>query len=196
MDTKVSPLHVAATRDEDRVVGVITVAFAADPAMRWLYPDPFGYVTGFPELVRAFGRSALEHGWVHEVSNFAGAAIWLPPGTDADKAALGRVIESTVDAERVPRVFEVLGQLDGYHPTESHWYLPFIGVDAPWQRRGLGSLLLSHALEQVDREHSRAYLETAAPANIPLYQRHGFELVGRIEVSSAPVLYPMVRPAQ
>jgi ribosomal protein S18 acetylase RimI-like enzyme len=146
--------------------------------------------------VGAFGRSALERGSAHEVSNFAGAAIWLPPGIDADKAVLGHVIESTVDAERVPRVFEALGQLGRYHPTESHWYLPFIGVDAPRQRRGLGSRLLSHALEQVDREHSRAYLETANPANIPLYQRHGFELVGRIEVPSAPVLYPMVRPAQ
>jgi ribosomal protein S18 acetylase RimI-like enzyme len=196
MDTKVSTLHVAATRDENRVVGAITVAFAADPAMRWLYPDPLGYVTSFPKLVRAFGRSAFEHGSVHEVSNFAGAAIWLPPGIVADNAALGRVIENTVDAERVPRVFEVLGQLDRHHPTESHWYLPFVGVDAPQQRRGLGSLLLSHALAQVDREHSRAYLETANPANIPLYQRHGFQLVGRIEVSSAPVLYPMVRPAK
>lgn len=193
---EVSTAHVAATRDADRVVGVITVAFVADPAMRWLYPDPSGYLTGFPKLVGAFGRSALEHGSAHEVSNFAGAAIWLPPGIDADKAVLGRVIESTVDAERLPRVFEALGQLDRYHPTESHWYLPFIGVDAPRQRRGLGSLLLSHALEQVDREHSRAYLETANPANIPLYRRHGFELVGRIEVPSAPVLYPMVRPAQ
>jgi GNAT superfamily N-acetyltransferase len=196
MDTKVSTLHGAATRDEDRVVGVMTVAFAADAAMRWLYPGPFGYVTGFPKLVRAFGRSAFEHGSVHEVSNFAGAAIWLPPGIDADKAALGRVIESTIDAERVPRVFEVLGQLDRYHPAEAHWYLPFIGVDAPRQRRGLGSLLLSRSLEQVDREHNRAYLETANPETIPLYQRHGFELVGRIVVSSGPILYPMVRPAQ
>jgi len=193
---KTSTVHVAATRDEDRVVGVITVAFAADPAMRWLYPDVSKYLSGFPKLVRAFGGGAFEHGSAHEVSDLAGTAIWLPPGIDADKAALVRVIESTVDAERVPRVFEALGQLDRYHPTESHWYLPFIGVDTPRQGRGLGSLLLSYALEQVDREHCRAYLETANPANIPLYQRHGFELVGRIELPSAPVLYPMVRPGR
>ena len=185
-----------APRDEDRVVAVITVAFVADPAMRWLYPEASAYVTGFPQLVRAFGRCAFEEGSAHEVSGFAGAAIWLPPGAEADKAVLGRVIERTVGAERVPKVFEALGQLDRVRPAEPHWYLPFIGVDAPRQRRGLGSLLLSHALEHVDRAHSRAYLETANPANVPLYQRHGFELVRTIELSSTPRLFAMVRPAR
>jgi GNAT superfamily N-acetyltransferase len=69
-------------------------------------------------------------------------------------------------------------------------------VDAPRQRRGLGSLLLGHALEQVDRERTPAYLETANTANIPLYQRHGFELLTTITLTPAPALYPMIRPAR
>lgn len=193
---KTAGVRTVATVDTDRVVGIIAVAFVADPAMRWLYPDPHQYVTSFPVLVRAFGQKAFEHGSAHEAADFAAAALWLPPGIEPDEAALGQVIQSTVDAERVPKVFEALGQLGQYHPTEPHWYLPFIGVDVPRQGRGLGSALLRHALEQVDREHRRAYLETANPRNIPLYERHGFELVGRIEGSSAPTLFPMARPAR
>lgn len=189
-------VRAVATADTDRVAGIIAVAFVADPAMRWLYPDPHQYLTSFPALVRAFGEKAFEHGSAHEAAGFAAAALWLPPGVEADEAALGQVIQSTVDAERVPGVFEVLGQLRRYHPTEPHWYLPFIGVDVPRQGRGLGSALLRHALEQVDREHRPAYLETANPRNIPLYERHGFQLVGKIEAPSAPTLFPMVRPAR
>jgi ribosomal protein S18 acetylase RimI-like enzyme len=193
---KAAGVRTVATADTDRLVGIVAVAFVADPAMRWLYPDPHRYLRSFPALVRAFGQKAFEHGSAHEVADFAAGALWLPPGIEADEAALGPVIQGTVDAERVPKVFEALGQLARYHPTEPHWYLPFIGVDVPRQGHGLGSALLRHALEQVDREHRPAYLETANLRNIPLYERHGFELVGRIEAPSAPTLFPMVRPAR
>jgi GNAT superfamily N-acetyltransferase len=188
--------RVKVARDEERVVGTITVAFVADPAMRWLYPGPTQYLLGFPKLLRALGHGAFEAESAHEVSEFAGAAIWLRPGVQPDKASVGQVIESTVGARLAPKVFEILEALDRCHPVEPHWYLPFIGVDAPRQRGGLGSLLLRHALEQVDREHTPAYLETANPGNIQLYQRHGFELLPTITLVPAPALYPMVRPAR
>ncbi len=38
-----------------------------------------------------------------------------------------------------------------------------------------------------------AYLESTNPLNVPLYERHGFEVVGTIEVGDAPAVYPMVR---
>ena len=184
------------TRDEDRVVGTITVAFVADPAMRWIYPGPAQYLAGFPKLVRALGRGAFEKGSAHQASEFAGVAIWLRPGVHPDQVLLGQVIESTVDAQQAPSVLEVLEELDRWHPREPHWYLAFIGVDTPRQREGLGSLLLRHALRQVDEEHAPAYLETANPGNIPLYSRHGFELAATVNLPSAPALFPMVRPGR
>ena len=191
-----SERHVTSTRDADRVTAVMTVAFMADPAMRWLYPDPGQYLASFPALVGAFGARAFVDGAAHEVAECAGAAIWLRPGIEADEAALGRVLETTVDAARAPAVFALLGRLARCHPTEPHWYLPFIGVDAPRQRHGLGSALLRHALAHVDRDGSRAYLETANPANVALYRRHGFEIVETIQLPSAPTLFAMIRPAR
>jgi hypothetical protein len=38
-----------------------------------------------------------------------------------------------------------------------------------------------------------AYLESSNPRNIPLYQRHGFEAMGEIQVGAAPVVTPMIR---
>jgi ribosomal protein S18 acetylase RimI-like enzyme len=188
--------QVTTTRDADRAIGTITVAFVADPAMRWIYPDPSRYLVGFPKLVGALGQGAFEKGTAHEASEFAGVALWLRPGVQPDPALLGRVIEATVDPRQVPRLIAVLEALDRWHPPEPHWYLPFIGVDTPRQRTGLGSELLRHALEEIDAEHAPAYLETANPGNVPLYRRHGFELATTLELPSAPPLFPMVRPAR
>ena len=80
-----------------------------------------------------------------------------------------------------------------YHPAEPLWYLPLIGVDPAHQNHGVGGALLRHALERVDREKHLAYLESSNPANIPLYERHGFEVIGTIQVGDAPPLTPIIR---
>ncbi|MGY9080371.1 MAG: hypothetical protein ACKVKB_06210 [Candidatus Nanopelagicales bacterium] len=40
-----------------------------------------------------------------------------------------------------------------------------------------------------------AYLEASNPANIPLYQRYGFEQVGEFAVAEGPTVTTMWRPA-
>ena len=43
----------------DQAVALICLAFSADPAARWTYPDPGAYLSYFPRIVRAFGGTAL-----------------------------------------------------------------------------------------------------------------------------------------
>jgi GNAT superfamily N-acetyltransferase len=68
-----------------------------------------------------------------------------------------------------------------------------IGVDPGKQGNGYGSALLKYSLELCDREGKLAYLEASSTKSIPLYKRHGFELVGTIQVGSSPPLFPMLR---
>jgi ribosomal protein S18 acetylase RimI-like enzyme len=90
----------------------------------------------------------------------------------------------------------VLEQMGRYHPAGPHWYLPMIGVDVTVQGRGYGSALLEYALSACDCQIKDAYLESSNPRNIPLYEKHGFELRGMIQVNSSPPLFPMVRKAR
>jgi ribosomal protein S18 acetylase RimI-like enzyme len=73
------------------------------------------------------------------------------------------------------------------------WYLPLIGVDPAAQGRGDGSALLRAVTERLDREGHLAYLESTSATNLPPFCRHGFEVVGTIEVADAPPVFPMVR---
>src|ERR1700674_2747414 len=83
-----------------------------------------------------------------------------------------------------------------YRPTEPHWYLSLIGVEALHRNKGCGAALLQHCLRQCDREHLPAYLWSSSPLNTSLYERHGFEIVGTIQVGSSPSIFPMLRHAR
>jgi ribosomal protein S18 acetylase RimI-like enzyme len=186
----------ATPSEAEQVVATIVLAFTADPASRWTYPDPAQYLTHFPDVVRAFGGRAFARGTAHHVDEFAGAALWLAPGVGLDEAAMTAVMQRSVPAERQAEVFGVFEQMGSYHPHEPHWYLPLIGVDPARQGKGLGSAMLQHALARCDRDHVLAYLESSSPANIPLYRRHGFEVLGTIQMGSSPPIVPMLRAAR
>lgn len=188
--TTITPAEV------DHAVAVICLSFSSDPAARWTYPDPHVYISYFPRIVRAFGGRAFEHDTGHQVSGFRGAALWLPPGVQPDQEALGAIMQESMAADRFEEITQAFERMGAYHPAEAHWYLPMIGVDPLHQGRGYGSALLRHALLQCDKDRVPAYLESSSPANIPLYERHGFVVLGKVQVGSSPPIFPMLRAAR
>jgi ribosomal protein S18 acetylase RimI-like enzyme len=188
------PVKAATAADAERVTAVLTLAFSADPAVRWVYPDLQQYWSCWPDFVRAFGGRAFDHGTAEHTDGYAGAALWLPPGVHPDDDALVALLQRSVTEHDQEEVFAVLEQMGHFHPSEPHWYLAILGVDPHWQGRGHGSALLRHALARCDRDHAPAYLESSNPRNNPLYERHGFEVLGTIQVGASPPIWPMVRP--
>jgi ribosomal protein S18 acetylase RimI-like enzyme len=183
----------ASERDRQSVIGVITLAFSSDPMARWAFPDPATYLAVMPEVARAFGGNGFAHGTAHLVDGGLGAAMWLPPGVEPDSDRLAALTEEHVPEERLTDMMQVFEKMDGYHPADACWYLPLIGVDPACQGRGYGSALLRYALDRCDRDGTPAYLESSNPRNITLYQRHGFEIIGTIQVGTSPTLVPMLR---
>jgi ribosomal protein S18 acetylase RimI-like enzyme len=186
-------INTATDAEKNGVIAALAAAFADDPAVRWMYPDNAQFRREFPGFAEAFGGRAFAAGTAHVSDGFAGAALWLPPGTAPDEDALMGHIERTatsVDQNVLFAVFEAMG---GYHPEGPHWYLPLIGVVPVAQGRGIGSALLGHALAAADRDRLPAYLESSNARNIPLYQRHGFALLGTIRHGDCPPIFPMLR---
>jgi GNAT superfamily N-acetyltransferase len=147
----------------------------------------------FPRFARAFGGSALELGTAYYAERFAGVALWLPPGAAPDEASLVQVIQETVADARRDAVFSIFEHMEAFHPREAHWHLPLIGVDPAHQGKGIGAALLRHVLNACDKHGVLAYLEATSPLNVRLYERHGFEPLGSIQVADAPPVVPMVR---
>ncbi len=180
--------------DTAKALATLTAAFIADPLFRWAFPVAENYLDAFPKLIRAYCGSGIDNGTGYSDLEFSGACIWLSPGHQTNDEAAGEVCMATMQPDRLEDFVGVMEEMDKYHPhDEPLWYLPVIGVDGMGQGRGLGSALMKHALQLCDEHGTRAYLESSNPANIPLYERHGFEVIGRIEVGSAPPVHPMIR---
>jgi ribosomal protein S18 acetylase RimI-like enzyme len=184
-----------AEADKARTFDTLTLAFAADPVERWLYPDPQQYLTSFPRFLGAFAGEAFARQTVWQGGDFSVVALWLPPGTQADGEAIVSVLVETVDSAQHEDAFAVLEQMDRAHPVFAHWYLPWLGVDPARQGSGLGSKLLNDCLQVVDRDHVPAYLETPNPRTIPFYERHGFVVTGEAGGHRCPPITFMLRPA-
>jgi hypothetical protein len=57
------------------VLGALTLAFARDPMMRWLYPEPDAYLKHFPKFAGAFGGPSFEAGRAWASDDTSAAAL-------------------------------------------------------------------------------------------------------------------------
>ena len=179
--------------DEASIIDVLVRAFSADPVAQWIWPDSQQYHMYFPSFVRAFAGKAFTHGSAYYVDGYAAAALWLPPGVLPDEDMLSGIFQRSVSEQSQKDVIAVFDQMARYHPSEPHWHLPLMGVDPLKQGKGFGSALMQHALVQCDRDNKLAYLESSSPRSVPFYKRHGFELLGTIQLGNSPPIFPMLR---
>jgi GNAT superfamily N-acetyltransferase len=196
----VSPVSFAPARESDQasVIATIVAAFIEDPVERWMFPEPLQCLTHFPTFVAAFGSEAFAHETVWTLGEFAAVALWIPPAValwippdgESDADAIVGVLRA---AERLGDVFAVLEPMDEAHPTQPHWYLPWLAVDPAHQGNGLGGQLLKRCLEIVDAAHFPAFLETPNPRTVPFYERHGFVVTNVAQVGACPPVTSMLR---
>ncbi len=185
----------SATPDElPQVVSCIVAAFLTDPISRFSWPSAHDYLHGMPLLAAAMSSKSAEHASLLVSDDCSGAALWLPPGVRPDEEAMAAIPAARPakpeHAEDLGATFTQMGQA---HPEAPHWYLPILGVEPNAQGRGLGGALMRHAIARFDDEGALAYLESSNPRNISLYERHGFEVMGQIQVGAGPIVTPMQR---
>ena len=183
----------ANSHHQPSAISTIVLGFAADPMTRWVWPDASEYLKMMPRFVRAFGGPAFEHGTAYITEGIRAAALWLPPGVEPDHEAMGAIMEESLRPDIADDLGFIMKSMGEHHPNEPHWYLPLIAADPHWVGQGLGALLMKHSLRRCDEEGIPAYLESSNPRNISLYERLGFNIIGKIKSGSSPVLTPMLR---
>jgi GNAT superfamily N-acetyltransferase len=192
---KSPPIEIrSATLDEmPQTVSAIVAAFLTDPVARFAWPSPHDHLNGLARAARVIGGASFEHSTAYVAPDFGGAALWLPPGVHSDDEALEAAFRETARPEHIDDLLATFESMDQSHPEEPHWYLPLVGVEPNAQGRGLGGALMRHAVARCDRDGAVAYLESSNPRNLPLYERHGFEVMGEIQVGAGPPVTPMLR---
>ena len=129
---------IAGASEVDRAIATLVQAFGTDPVARWMYDDPHDYLLHIPRLFRALGTSSFEAGAARRTSDGHGVALWLPPGVRGDDGSLEGVLAESIAGEKQADVGSVFEMTEHYRPTEPHWYLSLIGVEALHRNRGCG----------------------------------------------------------
>lgn len=194
-------LRLAGVADRDQLGATLAAAFADDPVFSWLIPPgAAARQRRLRALFSALASSyvAKEHCYLTE--DAAAVALWAPPGRWVTPPSdIVRSARAMVGALRwgTIRSLRCLMTVEANHPKEPpHWYLGFLGTVPERQSQGLGSLLLQQVLQVADRDETAAYLESSNPRNIPLYRRHGFEVVEELSMpGGCPPVWRMWRPA-
>lgn len=190
--------HPASLEERSQVVNAMCGAFFDDRIYRWLVPDDAQRRSSAAIFYSRFVDACWPHGGVFTAAQGAGAALWLPPGKqlvpdDEAEAFVKELIDSAGDDAASERMAQLMQLLDEYHPTDTCWYLAFMGVEPAAQGQGIGGDLLAAVLTQADRDGVPAYLEASCPDNRRLYERHGFRTVRELTVADSPAIYAMWR---
>lgn len=180
---------------KNRVSATLLMAFAADPFMRWLFPNGSEYINLFPSYLESEGFSlGFKHGSVYATEEFEGVSFWLPPNVHADEQKMVQWMTENLRPEILPDLMRIGERVDQAHDSCGPcWYLAYLGVDSAYQGHGFGSVLLKKETERLDEAGETAYLESSNPQNLSLYERHGFERIDEIALPGTPVITPMIR---
>ena len=193
-----SSIRTADAVDVARLSHALAQAFYDDPVFAWFWPRQS---RRYERIVRFFRgmsleRSTLPFGHVYTTDAVAGGALWLPPGEgQSSTMETIRLVPEMVRVwgRDIGRAFKGISLMEANHPHEDHWYLWFLGVAPEWRGAGLGSALLRPVLDRCDAGGMPAYLEATSPLNRRLYERHGFEVTGELQLPDGPLMWPMWR---
>ena len=186
-------INTSAPSDKAKVMDTIVLGFAADPFVRWLFPEPRAFLKHFPILMQLFAGGAFDHDAAFYMDGYVSSALWLPPGVHPDEDGIVALLEKHVEGAKLEDTFLAFEQMDAFHPDEPCWHLAFIATDPACQGKGHGTILLENTVKICDADKRLAYLESTNPANLSLYERCGFELIGEIKTKTSPSLFPMIR---
>jgi len=192
--------RVASPHDRDVVVSILVSAFHDDPTWSWAFPDPSLRAEQHRRLWGLFVEGAMRYRWVWLTPGNTAASVWIPPnGTELSQeqeAALEPTIVEMLGADAAP-VMQAFELFDRAHPREvPHFYLSLLATRVEHRGRGYGLGLLAGNLRRIDDAGMPAYLEASNPANVALYERHGFEVRGSFKLPGhGPEVFTMWRNA-
>jgi ribosomal protein S18 acetylase RimI-like enzyme len=191
-------IRPARPAEAEGVAAAMARAFADDPALGFL----LGPGRREERLTRFFSAELRVVAFPHEIvwttDGLLGGAIWAKPGHW--RVPVAASVRETPDmigvfGRRLGLALWTRLRMERLHRGKPEsYYLAAIGLDPAQQGRGIGSALMQPMLDRMDAEGVPAYLEASSTRSRALYERHGFETTGEIELPrGGPSIWPMWR---
>jgi ribosomal protein S18 acetylase RimI-like enzyme len=199
-------IRTATIADTVDVAALIGEAFHSLDVAAWLVPDPSQRSKILPADFQIFVEHALTYGEIdiidddiHDENDGPDAvAVWFHHESESAPMPAPADYDNRLDtacgahADR----FRILdGLFADHHPhIFPHHHLGMLATRPRHHNNGLGTTLLKHHHELLDRKGVAAYLEASSERSRSLYERHGYQLVGEhVQLPAETPMWPMWR---
>lgn len=177
----------AAEKDKDLVLDIIGSAFYDNKSVNYVIKqgDKKNNIKRIRNLVDYSYKICFNHGEIWLDKGSQGCLMLLDP--KEKKNTLSSIIWDAMLAFNcigLTRIGKVLGReakIKKNHPKSSFIYLWFIGVAPEHQAKGIGSKMISFAIEKAKDSGLPIYLETSVLKNLEWYKNFGFEIYNEID---------------
>lgn len=179
-------------------VETLARAFADDPALAWIIPDPATRARRLPRFFDWLYADHLRHGIILTSPDRKAVTLWRVPGKvhyhdPMTLAEAWRLL--AIFGPNILRADRVGKRLARHVPAgEDHLYLRYAAVHPDAQGKGWGGLAIRAGIAEANRLGVDTCLETAKVSNVAIYQRLGFDVVEEWQVPGGPRFWTMVRP--
>ncbi|MEM6502164.1 MAG: GNAT family N-acetyltransferase [Cyanobacteria bacterium P01_C01_bin.89] len=186
------PTHTALTAvdltvsEQTAAAQVLGQAFAKDPFMAHVFPDPSTRVQHLTALFLPAVRHSLHHDGIEMTADGKALALWVP-GDAVHFNPLQLIQEGaiwlpgTIGWSAFKRFYGhdmACEQILQSHAPENFAYLWVLGVHPDAKGQGFGKRVLRSAMEAMRRRgFSSCFLRTENPNNVGMYQHFGFQQV-------------------
>jgi GNAT superfamily N-acetyltransferase len=180
------------------LAAMLARAFLDDPVASWAWRPEGLRLSALERFQATRMRQLMDGQEIWTTDELTSAALWAAPGrwhmSLRETAMLVPAFLRPSLFVRMPLVGLGWEKLERAHPRKPpHYYLAVLGTEPDAQGRGLGSAVLRPALDQCDSDQVGAYLESSKERNIDFYARHGFRVLGEIELLRGPKMWKMWR---
>ncbi len=187
------------TQSRAGIAQLLAAAFQNDPVMAFILPDPDVRRRSLPAFFTLLYVSDVPYGACLTSPGGEAATLWRAPGSPHEPwshtlfyaglwlAALGPAVSRAL-------AFSVASNAN--HPPEPHWYLHAAGCDPAHRGHGHGRVAIQAGLRLAEQDGVPAYLETATPHNIGLYQTLGFQVTHSWRARGGPQTWSMIKNPQ
>jgi hypothetical protein len=185
----------------DSLETVLSRAFQNEPSVTYVFPDEATRQALLPLFFRSVVIPATQmHGEVCMTPDIDGTSLWISPGRFSTFASMMRsemqAMRLNLEARCFRRWINLSGNMERVHnklTNGPHWYLLAHGHDRS-ETNSLGGTLVERLQLQADRDRLPCYVENFREALLPVYEEHGFQIVGAGQVPrGGPSFWAMIR---
>lgn len=177
----------ATIEDKELVVEILSRSFEDNMSVNYLIPQGTGKIRRIRELIAYSFEMCRLWGKVVISENRKACALVIFPDrkrtTFRSLLLMGRLILKSIGFRNIGKALNRENQVYANHSATPIYHLWFLGVLPEYQGKGTGGKLLDELLENAARMNRSVYLETSTQRNIPWYQKHGFSIYGKIQLS-------------